>query len=165
VSRPFYPGNFMVRPSTPMKPSDNPNRIAVLYGVFVAVGLIAYFWIAWFLGIVNIPEFRIINLFIQTAGIYFAYQQFRKTNSGSLNYFRALLIGAGTSAIGTSLFAVFLFVLFQADPVLFDAVLRHEPVRPYLTVYLTTFAVWLEGILSGGVATFVLTNVMPTDPR
>jgi hypothetical protein len=146
-----------------MKLTDYPTRIPQLYGTFIALGLMAYFWTAWFFGFIDVPVLRLLNLGIQTTGIYFAYRQFKRTHKGSLNYFRALSVGFMTSLIGTSTFVLFLFILFQMDQQLFQSVIRDEPLRPYLTPYTATFAVWNEGIISGLIGTFVLTNVMDTD--
>jgi hypothetical protein len=147
-----------------MKLTDYPNRVAQIYGVFIALGLIAYFLLAKLLGFINIPELRLFNLVIQTAGIYLACKQFKRTHAGSLHYFRAMTIGFIASTIGTSLFAFFLFVLFQIDRGLFESIIENEPLRPYLTVYMATLAVLAEGLVSGSVATFLLTNIMDSDP-
>ena len=146
-----------------MKLTDYPNKVGQIYGVFIAIALIAYFWLARILGFVNIPEFRLFNLVIQTTGIYLACRQYRRTHGGSLHYFRAMAIGFGASTIGTSLFIVFLFVLFQLDKELFESIIENEPFRPYLTVYMATFAVLTEGIVSGTIATYLLTNIMDSD--
>jgi hypothetical protein len=146
-----------------MKLTGNPNQISQIYGVFIALGLIAYFWLAYFFGFITIPEFRLFNLVIQTVILYLAYKQFKQSHSGSLNYFRALTIGFVASTIGTSLFVIFLFVLFQLDKGLFESIIKDEPLRPYLNVYMATVEVLAEGLISGALATFILTNVMDTD--
>lgn len=146
-----------------MKLTDYPNKVGQIYGVFIAIALIIYFWIAKLLGFVSIPEFRLFNLVIQTTGIYLAYKQFRRTHKGSLHYFRAMAIGLVATIVGTGLFAVFLFTLFQVDKELFESIINNEPLRPYLTVYMATFAVLVEGIISGFVATYLLTNIMDSD--
>ena len=146
-----------------MKLTEYPNKVGQIYGVFIAIALIVYFWIAKLFGFVSIPEFRLFNLVIQTTGIYLAYKQFRRTHKGSLHYFRAMAIGLGATIVGTGLFAAFLFILFQLDKELFESIINNEPLRPYLTVYMATFAVLTEGIVSGFVATYLLTNIMDSD--
>ena len=146
-----------------MKLTDYPDKEGQIYGVFISLGLIVYFWLAWLFGFINVPELRLFNLFIQTAGIYLAYKQFRRNHEGTMNYFRALTIGFVASTIGTSVFALFLFILFQLNKELFESIIKNEPLRPYLTVYMATFAIFTEGIISGSVATFLLTNIMDTD--
>src|SRR3990170_387495 len=106
-----------------MKLTDYRDQEGQIYGVFIALGLIAYFWLAWLFGFINIPELRLFNLVIQTGGIYLAYKQFRRNHEGTLNYFRALAIGFVASTVGTSLFALFLFILFQINRELFESII------------------------------------------
>lgn len=146
-----------------MKLSDYPGKEGHIFGVFIALCLIGYFGLAWLLGFINVPEFRLFNLVIQTLGIYLAYKLFKRNHEGTLNYFRAITIGFFASTIGTTLFALFLFILFQFNKELFESIIKNEPLGPYLTVYLATLGVWTEGIVSGSMATFLLTNVMETD--
>jgi hypothetical protein len=146
-----------------MKSTSYTGKEGQVYGVFIALALIAYFWLAWLLGFINIPELRLFNLVIQTTGIYLAYKQFRRNHDGSLHYFRAITIGLIASTIGTTLFTFFLFVLFQLNTPLYESIVKNEPLAPYLTVYMATLTVWAEGVISGGVATFLLTNIMDTD--
>ena len=146
-----------------MKLTDYSDKEGQIYGVIIAIGLIAYFWLAWLFGFINIPELRLFNLVIQTSGIYLAYKQYRRNHGGDLNYFRAMAIGFVATVIGTTLFAIFLFILFQLNKNLYNAIVEDEPLRPYLTVYISTVAVWAEGVISGIVATFLLTNIMDTD--
>jgi|SRR5687768_1524777 hypothetical protein len=146
-----------------MKQIAYTDKEGQIYGVYIALALIAYFWLAWLLGFINIPELRLFNLVIQTTGIYLACKQFKRNHGGSLNYFRAMVIGVVASTIGTSLFAMFLFILFQLNKDLYESIIENEPLRPYLTVYMATLSVWAEGVISGGVATFLLTNIMDTD--
>ena len=159
----FYPFWDIIFLVMKLKLTNYRDQLAQVYGVFIALGLIAYFWIAKLLGFINIPEFRLFNVVIQTAGIYLACKQFRQMHAGSINYFRAMAIGFIASLTGTTIFVVFLFILFQIDKELFESIIRDEPLRPYLTVYMATFAVWTEGMVSGTVATFLLTNIMDSD--
>jgi hypothetical protein len=143
--------------------TESNKYIAVIYGVFIGLGLIAYFWIAWLVGLVHIPELRALNLVIQIAGIYYALKQYRKTHEGSLNYFRALSVGFTASTLGTIIFVTMLFITFQLDPGFYQDIIRNEPMGRYLTVYMACFAVATEGVLAGSLATYLLMNVMDSD--
>ena len=146
-----------------LKPAENTRKIAVVYGVMIAIGHLVYFWAAWLLGFLHITELRVLNLLIQGAGIYFALRAFRKTQQGSLHYFRAMTVGFIASAVGTVIFAGVLFIVFQIDHDLFENIMRNEPMGRYLTVYMACFAVATEGALSGTFATYLLMNWMNTD--
>jgi hypothetical protein len=147
-----------------MKLAENNNKyIGVIYGVIIALALIAYFWLAWLVGFLHIPEMRALNLVIHVAGIYFALKQYRKTHDGSLNYFRAMSVGFTASTLGTIIFVIVLFITFQIDRELYNNIIKNEPMGRYLTVYMACFAVATEGVLSGSVATYLLMNYMHTD--
>lgn len=142
---------------------SNPNQIPANYGIKIAGGLIAYFLIMNFAGLGHHVELRLLNLAIQTAGVYFALKKFKDTHGANLNYFRALITGVATAAIGSMLFAVFMFAYMQLDPSLMQAVIDNEPMGRYLNAYMASFIVALEGIFSGLLVTFVLINYVHTD--
>ena len=80
-----------------------------------------------------------------------------------MHYFRAMSVGFIASTIGTLIFAIVLFFVFQIDRGLFESILRTEPMGRYLTVYMACFAIVIEGTLSGTFATYLLMNFMKTD--
>jgi hypothetical protein len=95
--------------------------------------------------------------------VFFALKRFRKTHEDRLNYFRALVTGVSTAAIGTVLFSVFLFIYMQADADLMKSVIENEPMGRYLNPYMAAFIVALEGVFSGLLVTFILINYVTTD--
>ncbi len=137
-----------------------PNRIPEIYGTFIALGLIVYFFIAYLAGFLHIIEFRLLNLVILAVGIYFSLKQYRRTHEDRLDYFRALAIGVSSSFIGTSTFVLFLFLYLKIDNNLMRSIIESEPMGPYLNEYIATFAVWFEGIFSGFIMTFILINFL-----
>jgi hypothetical protein len=142
---------------------NNPNRIPESYGVRIAVSLILYFMIMKVSGLSHHVELRLLNLVILIVGVFFALKRFRKTHEDRLNYFRALVTGVSTAAIGTVLFSVFLFIYMQADADLMKSVIENEPMGRYLNPYMAAFIVALEGVFSGLLVTFILINYVTTD--
>ncbi|WP_276372555.1 hypothetical protein [Chryseolinea sp. H1M3-3] len=140
------------------------RRIPEIYGTFIALGLIFYFFIAYFAGFLHVIEYRLLNLVIMSIGIYYSLKQFKRTHSGNLDYFKALIIGVSSAFIGTSTFVLFLFLYLKIDTALMQAIIENEPMGPYLNTYIATFAVWLEGIFSGLIMTFILINFL-TDQK
>jgi hypothetical protein len=145
-----------------MKITEYPNRIPEIYGTFIAAGLTLYFLVSYWAGVVHVIELRLLNLIILTAGVYLSLKQYQRTHRGDISYFRAFAIGVATSTIGTSTFVLFLFVLFHIDKSLYESVVMNEPMGRFLNVWVSTFAVWFEGIFSGIFATFVLINTIDT---
>lgn len=140
-----------------------PTRIPQIYGTLVTVALILYFFIIYAAGFIYVTELRVINLIIQVAGIYLALKQYRRTHEGHINYLRAMSIGVGTSFIASSTFVLFLFIYLYLDPNLMNAIKTHAPLGEYLDPYIASFSVWLEGIFSGFMATFIIVNYIHTD--
>jgi hypothetical protein len=147
-----------------MKIFQYSKRIPEIYGTFIASGLIVYFFIAYIAGFLHVIELRLFNLVILAAGVYYALKQFKRTHNGALDYFRALTIGVASSFIGTSTFVLFLFLYLKIDTALMQSILESEPMGQYLNTYIATFAVWVEGIFSGFIMTFILINFL-TDQK
>lgn len=142
---------------------NNPNRIPESYGVRIGIGLIVYFVIMHMTGLSHHVELRLLNLLILVAGVFLALRKFRETHDSHLNYFRALATGVSTAAIGSMLFAVFLFAYMKFDPSLMESIRVNEPMGRYLNPYIASFIVALEGLFSGLLVTFILINYVQTD--
>jgi hypothetical protein len=142
---------------------NNPNRIPESYGVRIAIGLILYFVVMHFVGLSHRVELRLLNLIILVSGVYFALKKFKETHGGHLNYFRALATGVSTAAIGSTIFAVFLFAYMKLDTSLMESIVKNEPMGQHLNPYIASFIVSLEGLFSGLLVTFILINYVTTD--
>src|ERR1044071_3619007 len=134
---------------------SNPNRIPESYGVRIGIGLIVYFVIMHMTGLSHHVELRLLNLLILVAGVYLALKKFRETHQAQLNYFRALITGVATAAIGSCIFAVFLFAYMKMYTSLMDSIVKNEPMGRYLNPYIASFIVALEGLFSGLLVTFI----------
>jgi hypothetical protein len=96
------------------------------------------------------------------AGIYLAFNQYKRTHE-HLDYFRAITLGGYIAGVASSTFALFLFVVFKLDHNLYVQVVKGEPLGDYLNIYIATAAVAVEGIFSGLMATYIITNYINTD--
>lgn len=142
---------------------NNPNRIPENYGIRIAAALIIYFVLMKLTGLAHFVELRLLNLLILVAGIYFALKKFKQLHKEQLNYFRALITGVTTGAIGSLIFALFLFIYMRVDTSMMEAITVNEPMGRYLNPYIASFIVALEGVFSGLLVTFVLINYVNTD--
>jgi hypothetical protein len=142
---------------------SNPDRIPESYGLRIAFGLILYFVLMHFAGLSHRVELRLLNLLILVAGVFLALKQFRQTHSDHLNYFRALVTGVSTAAIGSFIFSAFLFIYMSLDASLMQSIIDNEPMGRYMNPYIASFIVALEGLFSGLLVTFILINFVATD--
>ncbi len=142
---------------------NNPNRIPESYGLRIAAGLIGFFLVMKLVGLSHHVELRLLNLFILTGGVYVALKKFKQTHSDRLNYFRGLITGVATSAVGSLVFAFFLFLYMQLDSDMMQFIIENEPMGRYMNPYIASFIVALEGVFSGLLVTFILINYVSTD--
>src|SRR5690606_34146103 len=101
---------------------NDPEQIPLNYGLRIAVGLIAYLLIMQLVGLSHQVELRLFNLLIIVVGVYAALRKFRATHAEHLHYFRGLLMGIGTAAIGSVVFAAFLFLYMQLNPAFLESI-------------------------------------------
>lgn len=141
----------------------DPRRIPESYGLRIAAGLIAYFLIMKVTGLAHHVELRLLNLLIMITGVYFALKKFKTSHGDHINYFRALITGFSTAAIGSIVFAIFLFAYMKMDTGMMQSIVEGEPMGRYLNAYIAAFIVALEGVFSGLLVTFVLINYVGTD--
>jgi hypothetical protein len=146
-----------------LKLSQYATRIPEIYGTYIFIGLVAYFFICYLLGVIHVLELRLFNFIIMCAGVYYAMKQYQKTHNDHINYFRALTIGISSGFIGTSTFVLFLFILFTLNQNMYQEVVKNAPMGAHMNVYIATSAVWFEGMFSGFMATFILINFLETD--
>jgi len=142
---------------------NNPNRIPETYGLRIALALMGYFILMQLLGWHHNVELRLLNLVILVAGVYLALKKFKATHGNHLNYFKALVTGVATAAIGTVLFAIFMFAYMQIDAGLMESIRQNEPMGRFLNPYMAAFIVALEGVFSGLLVTFIIINYIETD--
>jgi glucan phosphoethanolaminetransferase (alkaline phosphatase superfamily) len=142
---------------------SNPNRIPESYGVRIGIGLIVYFVVMHMVGLSHHVELRLLNLLILVTGVFLALRRFRETHGSHLNYFRALVTGVSTAAIGSVIFAVFLWAYMTFDSSLMQSIKENEPMGRYINPYMGAFIVALEGLFSGLLVTFILINYVQTD--
>jgi len=136
-------------------------RPDIRYGLLIAGGLIVYFMIMKFAGLVHITELRIFNFLIMLGGLYLAYREFHETDiNRQFNYMKAIIFGFSTSSIGTLLFVIFVFCYLSfIDPALMDTIKEKGPLGEYLNPWVVSTIVAVEGVLSGSLASFMIINV------
>lgn len=142
---------------------NDPNRIPENYGLRIALSLIVYFVLMRLIHQDHNVELRLLNVFILMGGIYFGLKKFKETHGKHINYFRALVTGVATGAVGSVGFALFMFFFMKVDSGLMQSIIDNEPMGRYLNPYMASFIVGLEGFFSGLLVTFVLINYIVTD--
>ena len=138
-------------------------EVGSIYGTLIFLGLMVYFFLMYAIGLVHVTELRFFNVVIMLAGVYQSVKQYRRTHDGHISYFRTLMVGTAAGAIGASTFAVFMFLFLQFEGNLMESIRANESVGRYLNPYIASFAIMLEGIISGFGLSYLLGNYMVTD--
>jgi hypothetical protein len=138
-------------------------EVGSIYGTLIFLGLLVYFFLMYALGLVHVTELRFFNVIIMLAGVYGAVRQYRRTHDGVISYFRTLAVGTYAGAIGASTFALFMLLFLQFEGNLMESIRANESVGRYLNPYIASFAVMLEGIISGFGLSYLLGNYMVTE--
>ncbi|MDN5201422.1 DUF4199 domain-containing protein [Fulvivirgaceae bacterium BMA10] len=134
--------------------------IAFKYGLLTFGGLLVFFLIMKFVGLVHIVELRSLNFLIMITGVWFALKTYEKEHSGEMIYFRGLGLGALTTVFAVIPFALFLFIYLQFDQGFMLMIRQHEMFGQYLNPYIVSFLIAFEGSLSGFFIAFTLMQYM-----
>ncbi len=135
------------------------EKIGLKYGLFTAIGLIAYFLLMTLIGMAHIVELRFLNALIMTVGIIVALRAHRRSKRGDIGYLSGLGTAFLTSLVATLLFATFMLVYIKTFDenllkVLTDNRLVGERVAstPGLVIFMVLM---LEGVISGAMIGFI----------
>lgn len=123
--------------------------IAVKYGVFMAITLIAYFLISVSLNLHENPWLRLFNGIVMAAGIYYAIKHFKLALKDDFSYIGGFKTGLLTGFVATFLFTAFMAVyMFHLD-VKFAEKLLSEWLANYNSgAGILVFIILIEGLAS-----------------
>lgn len=144
-----------------MKIFNYPNGLPWIYGSFIALGFIIYFFLCYILGVAHITELRFFNFVILIGCIYGTMKQYKRTH-GRLEYFNGLVNGVAAAFVGSSTFTLFIFFFLKFNDAFIAAIRENAPLGEYLDPYVASFSIWFENIFMGFMATFILINYLQT---
>ena len=123
--------------------------VALKYGLFIAISLIAYFLILRLVDLHENPWLRLFNGVAMCAGIYFAIKYYKLRSGGSFSYINGIKTALITGFIATSLFTAFMSIyMFHIDPAFTEKILG-EWFESYGTgAGILVFIILIEGLAS-----------------
>jgi len=93
-----------------MKPSSSSlEGVGIRYGLFMTLGLIAYFLIMKLVGLVHVIELRTVNAVILVTFVWLGLKKFENQHDHEIEYLQGIGLGILTSAVGVILFSIFIF--------------------------------------------------------
>jgi hypothetical protein len=135
---------------------NNIELLAVRHGLAASIGLIGFFMLMKLAGFVHIVELRFLNVFILGAAITTGLQSYIKNTDDNFMYLRSLGLGVLTSVIAVVPFAAFLVFYLNYDTAFMTQVMQNEWFGRFLNPYIIAFVVFLEGTISGFLATYMI---------
>jgi hypothetical protein len=137
------------------------ERICIKYGLLTAAALITLFLGMRMLGLAERLELRFLNAIILIFGIILSIREYRKNKDGRMQYLQGISCGTLTTLCTVSVFAVFMFIyLMFLDPAFMQAVKANHSQGQFLNPYVAAVAVFMEGLFSGIVMTFMTMQVL-----
>lgn len=88
--------------------------VPLKYGIFIAVGLIAYFLILALLDLVKYPAFSMFNIVITGVGMFLAIKKYRRQKGAKFKYQKGFVAGFTTGFIATVIFTGF-FAIYSSE--------------------------------------------------
>jgi len=139
------------------------ENVAIKYGLYTAIGLIAYFLVMKIVGLVHIIELRTLNFLILVAGIIKATRFYRDHHQEQMTYLKGFGIGILTSGVAVIPFALFIFIYLQLDVELLNYIIEGDTYGQHLNPYMLSFIIAFEGLFSGLILTFIIMQYMKRD--
>ncbi len=88
--------------------------VPLMYGIFIAVGLIVYFLILALLDLVKYPAYSVFNIVITGVGMFLAIKKYRSEKGAKFKYQKGFVAGFSTGAISTIIFTGF-FAIYSSE--------------------------------------------------
>ncbi|MBR9997345.1 MAG: DUF4199 domain-containing protein [Cyclobacteriaceae bacterium] len=140
--------------------SDSIEKIGIRWGLITFILLSVFFLLMKLIGFVNILELRFLNAFIMFFGCYMAIKT-AKNNLKQFKYFKGLAVGGLNGLVASLIFILFgfLYVSF-IDPDFRHEIKLNEPLGLYFDIYVALFQIFMEGVGSGFLFSFIIMQWM-----
>lgn len=141
------------------------EKQAIITGVILCACFIVYFLIMESLGLAEVPEYRIVNFFIQTIVVAISIRLYKSSCKGKFNYLEGLVLGFFSSFISVILFALFIYIYFlKVNPELLQALMDNSlMLGKYLTPLSAALTVAVEGSIAGLIISFAFMQFFKDD--
>ncbi|MCK8480316.1 DUF4199 family protein [Psychroserpens algicola] len=123
--------------------------VALKYGLFIAISLIAYFLILRLFNLHENPWLRLLNGVAMCAGIYYAIKYYKLISGTNFSYINGMKTALITGFIATVIFTAFMSIyMFHLDPAFTEKILG-EWFENYGTgAGILVFIILIEGLAS-----------------
>jgi len=140
-----------------LKHVDLIEKLAIRYGVLMAMALAGFFLLMKAFGLEHNLELRTLNIIILFSFVLMAIKKYKKIKDYKLAYFKGFGLGILTSAVGVVVFATLVTLYVTViSPDFMGVIKQREPFGDFLNPALIAFTITIEGMASGFLSTFAL---------
>ncbi|WP_029037344.1 DUF4199 domain-containing protein [Salinimicrobium xinjiangense] len=133
------------------------SSVPLMYGIYIAIALIAYFLLLSLFGLHTNPAYSIFNLVITGVGIFLAIKHYKEKKGGKFKYQKGFVAGLMAGFIATFLFTGF-FALYTSElnPNFQDQLITMWETDWFVPIGMLIFSVALMGFATSLVVTLAI---------
>ena len=125
------------------------EKIGLRWGFITLLLLGAYFITMKILGLIHIPELRVLNALIMFYGVFQSVKEARESLD-DFNYFKGFGTGALTAFSASFVYAVSGVLYLQfINPSFLTDIISNEPLGFFMNQYSASIQIFIEGAASG----------------
>lgn len=138
------------------------KNIALKYGLWLFAGLTAFFLLMHLTGYSDNYDLRILNSIIHLSVIYLAIRAYRLQLEDSVNnYLSGVAMGMYTSAIGVTLFTVFMFLFMRFNMEFTEGVIANFELSDRFVMPIgASMFIFVEGIATSLIGSYIITRII-----
>lgn len=139
------------------------RKLPGTFGMFLFLGLAAYFLLMVLLGLAEYQWLRILNFIIVFFIIRAAMVRFKKRSESDSyeNFANLFSIAARTALIGVGAFSIFIAIYLEFNPEFFAALIEMQTFDGFImSPVAAAVLIFIEGMISSLAAAFVLGQIM-----
>lgn len=123
--------------------------VAIKYGLFIAISLIAYFLVLRLFNLHENPWLRLLNGVAMCAGIYYAIKYYKLRAEENFSYINGIKTSLLTGFIATVVFTIFMSIyMFHLDPAFTEKILGEWFESYGAGAGILVFIILIEGLAS-----------------
>ena len=133
------------------------TSVPLMYGIYIAIALIAYFLLLSLFGLHQNPAYSIFNLVITGGGIFLAIKRYRDKKAGKFKYQKGFMTGLSAGFIATILFTGFFAVYTsELNPGFQEELITMWETDWFVNIGMLIFTVALMGFATSLVVTLAI---------
>ena len=137
------------------------RAISIKMGLWMLMGFVGFFLLAYLLGFGDRSELRVFNGVIHIYCLYLALQSYQALHPESVsNYMSGVALSLMTSVIGVIGFTLFMTIFLNLDPELMDNIRQHSQLGTYMNPFTSSLYISAEGLIVSVVGAYILVRVM-----